>query len=215
MLPPLALAQMRAGAGIWRCSGGQEGLGVSRGPDSLCRAHRTQVWWPGQSLEVCLLPNPLPTALLSPCPRSCHPTPRPPLYPRQTLPTGASHRYHIHCIQQILKEHLLCAPGATIRGGSCQDPSRCSQQRKGIQREGGPSHWSARRGSPFRPSLSSTVSPRGRGQQAGGGADRLGGHRAWATFESPPSSVEAVIVAVFLTSFSFLSLPLPLPSWGH
>lgn len=106
-------------------------------------------------------------------------------------------------------------PGATIRGGSCQDPSRCSQQRKGIQREGGPSHWSARRGSPFRPSLSSTFSPRGRGQQAGGGADRLGGHRAWATFESPPGSVEAVIVAVFLTSFSFLSLPLPLPSWGH
>lgn len=52
----------------------------------------------------------MPMKLPSPSPSCCG----------QTLPTGGSHQYHIHGVQQILKENLLCACRVPWRErGSC------------------------------------------------------------------------------------------------
>ena len=154
---------------------------------------------------------------MPPAKSPCHPSllsrppkllPLSPAASGQTLPTGTSHGYHIHCIQQMLKEHPLCARCHGKRRG-CQGPSSRSQQREGIQRAGGPHerpHAEALSG-PFSLSLSLTSAPRGWGR-----------HDGWpqslSRFESPSGRAlrRPVIVAVFLTSFSFLSRPCLFPS---
>lgn len=63
----------------------------------------------------------MPVELPSPGPSCCG----------QTRPTGASHQYHIHGVQQILKEHLLCACRVPWRErGSCHSQSSKGSQHK-------------------------------------------------------------------------------------
>lgn len=99
-----------AGAGSWKCSGGPadhacpgDVAGVLTASAALSKPRSGGL---ASSLECGSWQLSSYSTLLS-MPMKL-PPPHPQL-PWQALPAGAIHQYHIHCVQQILKENLLCA----------------------------------------------------------------------------------------------------------